>query len=78
MEYPTRTHMSVKIKVLRCLRSIIDYGILFLTCENNSNTNIICYLDEGQCDDKVDKGKGNTTGYYFKFFDSPICWLSRK
>lgn len=76
MDDPRRSYMNTIKRILRCLRGIMDYAILFQTFAKNSKTQLICYSDANQCDNKVNRR--NTIGNKVQFFGSSISLCSTK
>lgn len=70
------SHMKASKRILRYLNGTTIYGILFPISKNDNDAMIMCYSYSYWCEDKYDRR--STIGYFFKVFDAPISWCSRK
>jgi len=76
MSEPRVSHLLAAKRVLRYIKGILHYGILFPKCLNENSMKLIAYSDVDWCGDKQDRK--STSGYLFKFLNAPISRCAKK
>jgi hypothetical protein len=76
MSNPKASHMVAAKRILRYLKGTQDFGLAFPTSNKESKIELEGFSDSDWCGDKEDRR--STSGYWFRFKNSPISWSSRK
>ncbi|XP_027368873.1 uncharacterized protein LOC113874860 [Abrus precatorius] len=70
------SHMATAKRILRYVKGILDYGLLYPRPKPNQSVKLIGFLDADWSGDIEDSK--STTGYIVKLFGSTIWWSSKK
>ncbi|CAJ2634371.1 unnamed protein product [Trifolium pratense] len=73
---PKTSYLIAAKRILRYLKGTQDYGLAFPTSNNETQIEVEGFSDSNWCGDKDDRR--NTSGYWFRFRNSPISWSSKK
>jgi hypothetical protein len=76
MEKPKVSHLAAVKRILRYVKGIVDYGILFPSCDVGKECKLIGFTDASWCSDVDDMRP--TAGYMFFINNAPISWCSNK
>ncbi|KAK2417383.1 putative mitochondrial protein [Trifolium repens] len=76
MSNPKASHMIAAKRILRYLKGTQDFGLAFLKSNMESELELEGFSDSDWCGDKDDRR--STSGYWFRFRNSPISWSSKK
>jgi hypothetical protein len=76
MSNPKASHMIAAKRILRYLKGTQDFGLAFLKSNMESEFELEGFSDSDWCGDKDDRR--STSGYWFRFRNSPISWSSKK
>ncbi|GAU50842.1 hypothetical protein TSUD_232190 [Trifolium subterraneum] len=76
MSNPKASHMVASKRILRYLKGTRDFGLAFPTSNKESKIELEGFSDSDWCGDKEDRR--STSGYWFRFKNSPISRSSRK
>ncbi|GAU33196.1 hypothetical protein TSUD_206550 [Trifolium subterraneum] len=76
MSNPKASHMVAAKRILRYLKDTQDFGLAFPTSNKESKIELEGFSDSDWCGDKEDRR--STSGYWFRFKNSPISRSSRK
>lgn len=73
---PKSSNLIAAKMIMRYLKGTLDFGVLFLSSQNNMHVNWLAFFDFDWCRDKSDTG--STSEYIFKFLGAPISRCSKK
>ncbi|CAJ2653926.1 unnamed protein product [Trifolium pratense] len=76
MSKPKTSHLIAAKRILRYLKGTQDYGLAFPTSNSETQIELEGFSDSDWCGDKDDRR--STSGYWFRFRNSPISWSSKK
>lgn len=76
MHDPRKTHLIAAKRILRYVKFIKEYGLLFPNRSKGDISELIGYSDSDWCGDITDRKR--TSGYVFKFNEAIISWCTKK
>ncbi|RDX67657.1 Copia protein, partial [Mucuna pruriens] len=76
VEVHAKANLLAAKRILRCVQGTIDFGILLLNGEADTEPDLVGYFDSNWYGDKSDRK--STTGYIFLYRGAPIYWSSTK
>ena len=72
---PTIIHFESAKRILRYVRTSVNYGIFYWSGDKGSNSVLLCYVDASYGNATRSR---STSGYVFVLAGGPISWSSRK
>ncbi|XP_050915370.1 secreted RxLR effector protein 161-like [Lathyrus oleraceus] len=76
MHDPRKTHIISTKRILRYVKGIKEYGLLFPNRSKGDKSELIGYSDSDWCGDITHRR--STLGYVFKFNEAAISWCTKK
>lgn len=76
MGRPKGSHLAAVKRILRYIKSLIGYKILFPATDKGRSCKLLGYTDSNWCRDKYDRK--STVGYIFMYGETPISGVLRR